>query len=340
MRKMRGVRSAGRAVAAAGLALMACQAAAQDVVRHGLQRGALGALKTTLPLVQDKYKLKYEIKTFNDSTTVILAMEQKELEIGNLTAQHVIRAIDEGMNLVVVIGWGGGYNVLFGGKDLPLAKDDFAALKKFVADRNAAGKKVKIGVPTGSQQHLKLTYLLKSHGIDSVKDLEIVNVPFPTHVRSVDGKEVDMAMTIAPFAALAVNNTGAKVFTHVYGKDAGQWEIGQAVRRDLVKDKPEFVQRIVSSHADAMKMFVSDTAKQVEYELKEATFPKPVVEMIQKDFLRLTVKVTIDDIKLTAKQMFEVGWAKKDHSADVEKYVDLSFLAKATGMSEAELKGF
>jgi ABC-type nitrate/sulfonate/bicarbonate transport system substrate-binding protein len=223
---------------------------------------------------------------------------------------------------------------------MPLAKDDFTGFKKLVVDRKGAGNKLKIGVPTGSQQHLKLTYLLKSNGIDGTKDLDIVNVPFPSHIRSVDGKEVDMAMTIAPFAALAIHNTGAKVFHHVYGKDAGQWEIGQAVRRDLVRDKPEFVQRIVSSHAEAMKMFVSDVAKQVEFEQREATFPKPVVEMIQKDFLRLTIKVTIDDLKLTAKQMFEVGWAKKDHSAEVEKYVDLSFLAKAMNLSEAELKVF
>ena len=332
--------SAGLSALAAVVAMGAGPAAAQDVVRHGLQRGALGALKVTLPMVQDKYKLKYEIKTFNDSTTVILALEQKELEIGNLTAQHVVRAIDEGMNLSVVIGWGGGYNVLFGGKDMTLAKDDFAAFKKLVAERKAAGNKVKIGVPTGSQQHLKLTYLLKQHGIDGAKDLDVVNVPFPNHVRSVDGKEVDMAMTIAPFAALAVKNTGAKVFHHVYGKDAGQWEIGQAVRRDLIRERPEFVQRIVSSHAEAMKMFVSDVAKQIEYETKDGSFPPPVVEMIQKEFLRETIKVTIADIKLTAKQMYEVGWAKKDHSDEVEKYVDLSFLAKATGMSEAELKGF
>src|SRR5262245_18818754 len=78
MRIRWGVGKAG--LAAAGLALLAGQAAAQDVVRHGLQRGALGALKVTLPMVQDKYKLKYDLKTFNDSTTVILALEQKELE--------------------------------------------------------------------------------------------------------------------------------------------------------------------------------------------------------------------------------------------------------------------
>lgn len=339
MRFQTFIRRAALAVAAIGVAAFASQASAQDTVRHGLQRGALGALKVALPMVQDKYKLKYDLKTFNDSTTVILALEQKELEIGNLTAQHVVRAIDEGMNLVVVVGWGGGYNVLFGNKDMPLARDDFAGLKKLVADRKAAGNKVKIGVPTGSQQHLKLTYLLQANAIDA-KDIDIVNVPFPNHVRAVDGKEVDMAMTIAAFAAMAVHTTGAKVFHHAYGKGAGQWEIGQAVRRDLVKDKPEFVQRIVSSHVDAMKMFVTDVVKQVELEQKEATFPKPVVEMIQRDFLRLTFKVTLDDIRLTAKQMHALGWAKKDHSAEVEKYVDLSFLAKATGLTEKELSGF
>ena len=60
----------------------------------------------------------------------------------------------------------------------------------------------------------------------------------------------------------------------------------------------------------------------------------------QKDFLRLTYRMAIDDIKLTAKQMHEMGWAKKDHSADIEKYVDFSFLEKATGEPKSKLMGF
>ena len=309
-------------------------------VRYGLQRGAMGALKQALPAAADKQGIKYDYKIFNDSTAVILAMEQKQLEMGNITAQHLVRAIDEGMNLVLVAGWGGGYNVLIQGPDMKLAKDDLAGFKKLVEERKAANKKLKIGVPTGSQQHLKLTYLLTGNGINPDRDVEVLNIPFPNLPRALDGREIDMAMSLAPFSAMAINGGSAKLFHHVYGEGTGKWEIGYAVRKDLVQQNPALVQKIVSSHVDALRTFVSDVDKQVELEMKESNFPKPVIDMTQRDFLRLTYRISVEDIKRTAKQMYEVGWAKKDHSADVEKYIDFSFLEKATGESKAQLMGF
>ncbi|MBA3650108.1 MAG: alanine--tRNA ligase, partial [Chthoniobacterales bacterium] len=48
-------------------------AMAQDaiVLRHGVQRGAIGAIKSALVDVEGKYGLKYDLKTFNDATAVI-----------------------------------------------------------------------------------------------------------------------------------------------------------------------------------------------------------------------------------------------------------------------------
>ena len=84
--------------AVAGLALptmLVGQAQAADVFREGLQIGAMGALRTTLPGADKKYDLTFDAKDFRDSTSVLLAIEQGELEIGNTTTQHLIRAISE-----------------------------------------------------------------------------------------------------------------------------------------------------------------------------------------------------------------------------------------------------
>lgn len=329
--------------ASAGVIKMPSLALAQDapvVLRHGVQRGAIGAIKSGLADVEAKYGLKYDQKTFNDATAVILAMAQKELDLGNVTAQHVVRAIDQGIELTVVSGWGGGYNVMLSNADINLKKDDIEGFKALVASRKAANNKLKIGTPTGSQQHLKLIYFLKRQNIDSEKDVEVVNISFPDHARALDGRQVDMVMSLAPFVSLAIVNGAGKLFYHVYGPNYGQWEIGFAVRNDIVQSKPEIVQKIVDSHVAAMKMFMDDMPKRLELEKRQSSFPPAVIEMEQRDFLKLSYKIAIDDIKRTAREMAEVGWVKRDLSSEVEKYVDLRFLEKATGLSKSQLSVF
>src|SRR5579871_5263306 len=56
------------------------QAQAADTFREGLQIGAMGALRTTLPGADKKYDLTFDAKDFRDSTSVLLAIEQGELE--------------------------------------------------------------------------------------------------------------------------------------------------------------------------------------------------------------------------------------------------------------------
>ncbi len=330
----------GAVGAAFALALaFASHAAAQsaDTVRHGIQRGALGALRVALGEVEAKHKLKYEFKDFNDSTAALLALEQGEVDIANTTVQHLVRAMDEGIPVVWVAGWGGGYNVLIAAPALGVPKGDWAALAALAKKRTGEGKPIKIGVPTGSLQHLKLTVALKAAGINPDKDVQIVNVPFPTHPRAIEGGEVDMAMTLALFGALSINSGKGALFDHVFDKGAGKQEIGFIVRRDAVEKKADYVQRIVASHYEAMNGFVADVPKQIQLELKVMKLPEPVIAMVQRDFLRLSFHTNVADIALMAKQMHEVGWAKKDQSAATASYVNFSFLEKASGQKAEAL---
>lgn len=329
----------GVAAMMAGALALPQGAAAQDTVRAGIQIGALGALRTTLPLVEGKYKLKYDIKDFRDSTEALRALDQGELEIANTTTQHLVRAIDEGINVVWVAGWGGGYNVLVAGKGFALPATDDAAVKAAILARKATAP-VKIGVPTGSLQHARLIQYLRTIGVDPDKDVNVVNIPFPAHPQALEGGQVDMAMTLAGFGVLAMEKSGAKLVKHLFGAPYGKQEIGFIVQRSLIEKKPDLVARIVGSTVEAMNMFIGNKDKQVEYEKKYSRFPPTVIDMSERKFLQYDYRTNVVDLKAMAKELHGLGWMKTDLSGKIDGMLNFSFLAKASGKSVAELSAW
>jgi NitT/TauT family transport system substrate-binding protein len=316
--------------------LVSSYARGDDNVRHGIQIGALGALRTLLPSVEKKHGLKYDVKDFRDSTAALLALDQGELDVANTTSQHLARAISEGMDVVWICGWGGGYNVLVAGKRLDLPTED-AALGAAILRRKREGKPITIGVPTGSLQHAKLSFFLKSLGIDGERDTQIVNIPFPSHPRALEAGEVDMAMTLCVFGAMAIDKGDAKLVRHLFGDRSGKQEIGFIANRKLTQRKPELVQKIVSSHVEAMNTFMSNPDLRIELERKYSRLPDAVIAMQERQFLKYDYRTNVADLKTMAKELRELGWVKEDYSDRVDKYIDLAFLAKATGRSPAQL---
>jgi NitT/TauT family transport system substrate-binding protein len=326
--------------AAAGIALPTIftrHAYAADTFREGLQIGAMGALRTTLPGADKKYDLTLDAKDFRDSTSVLLAIEQGELEVGNTTTQHLIRAISENIPVRWVCGWAGGYNVLVSRKGLNLKQNDAASLKSQAASRKQSGKPLVIGVPTGSLQHAKLAIYLKSIDIDPDKDVQIANIPFPNHPRVLEASEVDLAMTLSAFGAIALEKGDATLFLHLFGGKFGKQEIGFIVTEKLIKEKPALVQRIVNAHVDAMKTFMGQPDKQIEFEKKYSRLPDAVIAMQERNFLQYNFRTNVADIKTMARELHQLGWVKEDFTPKVDGFIDLSFVAKASGLSVAEL---
>jgi NitT/TauT family transport system substrate-binding protein len=306
-----------------------------DTVRYGTAIGAVGALRMVLPGVATKYGLKYDVKDFRDSTSQLLALSQGELDIANTTSQHLVRAISEGIDVVWILGWGGGNNVLVARKGFDAVDD--TALTTAILARKQQGKPVTIGVPTGSMQHAKLLLYLKSLGIEGERDTQIVNIPFPNHPRALEAGEVDMAMTLYVFGAIAIDKGDARLVRHLFGDESGKQEIGFIVNRSLTRDKPELAQRIVSSLAEAMDMFMSNTDLRIELERKYSRLPEAVVAMQEREFLKYEYRTNVVDLKAMAKELRDLGWVKEDYSDRIDKHLDFTFLAKATGRSPAQL---
>jgi NitT/TauT family transport system substrate-binding protein len=326
--------------AAAGVALPAIfpgGAQAADVIRHGLQIGAMGALRTTLPAAAEPDNLTFDVKDFTDSTAALLALEQGELEICNTTTQHLVRAISENIPVRWVCGYAGGYNVLVSTKALDLKENDSAALKSLAASRKQSGKPLTIGVPTGSLQHAKLSVYLKDIAIDPDKDVQIVNIPFPNHPRALQAGEVDLAMTLSAFGAIAIDKGYATLFLHLFGGNFGKQEVGFIVAEKLIKDKPDLVQRVVGAHVAAIKTFMDQPDKQIEFERKYSRLPDTVIAMQERDFLHYNFKTNVADIKTMARELNQLGWVKEDFGPKVDGFIDLSFASKASGLTSAEL---
>jgi NitT/TauT family transport system substrate-binding protein len=336
-RRCLGLSAVGLTAAAALPGAMGGRAFAADTVRHGIQIGALGALRTTLPSAGKKYDLSYDIKDFPDSTAVLLAIEQGALDIGNTTSQHLVRAISEGIAVRWISGWGGGYNVLVARKDLGVKPNNPQDLKALVDTRKQSGKPLSIGVPTGSLQHAKLAVYLKSIGVDPDRDVQVSNIPFPAHPRALQAGEVDMAMTLSGFGALAINKGDAYLYLHLFGGTFGKQEVGFLISQKFNQEKPELVQRIVQSHVDAMNLFIGKPEMQVKYEKEYSRFPGPVVEMNEREFLHYDYRTNIIDIKTMARELHDLGWVREDYGPKVDDYIDLHCLTKATGLSAAEL---
>ncbi len=310
--------------------------ASAEVVRHGVQLGALGALRTTIVEVGKKYNIEYELKDFRSSTSAMKALDQGELHIANTTAQHLARAIEQNIKVVWVAGWGGGYNLLIAGKGFAAGTTD-ASVKAAIMKRKAAGNPVKIGVPTGSMQNAKLLQYLSSIGVDGAKDVNVINVPFHLHPRAIGGGEVDMVMALAGFAELAIQKSGAKLVKHLYKGQYGKQEIGFIVQKSLIEKNPGLVQRIVASHVEAMNKFIGNMSAQIAFEKKYSRFPPTVIENTEKRYLRYDYRTNVVDLKAMAKQLNTLGWANQDLSSKVDGMVNLTFLSKATGKSVADL---
>ncbi len=327
----------GAAIASPALGLSVGSAWAADTVRHGIQLGGLGALRSTLPEVAKKYNITYDVNDFRDSTSVLLALEQGGLDFGNTTTLHLIRAITEGIPVRWVCGWGGGYNALVAHKGLDLRPNDSAAFKSLILSRKASGKLLSIAAPSGSINHEKTEIYVKSLGLDPNKDVQFSNVPYPNHPRSLEAGEVDMATAIPIFAAIAIKKGDAFAFKHLFGGEFGKQEIGFIAPQKLIQTNPDLVQRIVSSHVEAMKLFMDNPDKQIEYEKKYSRLPDDVVAMQERDYLKYNFRTDVNAIKLMAKELVDLGWVKEDVSEKVDSYMDQSFLAKATGLSPSEL---
>lgn len=296
----------------------------------------LGNLVAQYDDVGPKNGVKFEVSLFPDGAPLLQALSTGDILLAGLSKVQLIQSMARGVDLLMVCGYAGGYVVYLQGKTATRAPGDWASVKAEAAKRKAAGNPFRIGTPTGSLQHISLLQQLRAAGIDPDKDVEVVNVPYPEHANALASGQLDMAAQIALFAAQAIVQDKAALFLHATNTPLGAFEVGFITTRKLARERPDEMADIVAAHYQAMKTIIDDPTRGLAREVKYSGLPEAVVKK-SYDFLTFDYRVDLNAIRGTERVMRDLGLHKDDLQAKIADYVDLSFLAKASGRTIADV---
>ena len=296
----------------------------------------LGNLVPLYPEVGPKHGVTFEVTFFPDGAALLQALSSGDVLLAAPTKVQLVQAMQRGVDLLMVVGYAGGYSLYLTGKRVSARADDWSSIKSLAAEKKGRGETFKIGTPTGSLQHITLLQQLHAAGIDASRDLEVINVPFAEHVNVLDAGQVDMVGTLALFAAQAILQDKGTLFKHAVDTPLRRFDVGFVTTRKLATERPADIQAVVNAHYDAMKNIVDDPTHGLEREVKYTELPEAVVKK-SYEFLTFDYRVDVDAIRGTEQAMRQTGLQKEDLAGKIAEYVDLSYLSKASAKSVEEL---
>ncbi len=282
-------------------------------------------------------KIKIEATNFTSGNDVLTALVSKSIDIAQVTYLHYVTALDKGFDVVAISGQVNGGSEIVMHPDLKVGEGDWAAFKALVAERKAAGKPLKVAASRGNAQDIHMRGELLMNGIDPNKDVQFINIPNPSdHAAALRGGEVEVICSVEPFASqIKMSNLG-KSFTLPYKQAAGKLTNLIVTRSDVIKSRPMEVQETVNAVVKLVEKLNSDQGVWVDVINKYTGLEKPIAQAALKNAFP-DFKMYRSSTVAIAKMMTELKYIQRDVAADAEKYMDYSFLEKATGKPKAEL---
>eukprot|EP01035_Chromulina_nebulosa_P040171 gene40171-54309_t len=133
---------------------------------------------------------------FNTGTDALTALISKNLDVAQVTYLHYAIALDKGFDVVAISGQVNGGSAMLVGNDLPVTPNDWASLKKVIADYKAAGKPFRVAASRGNAQDIHMRGAFAKQGIDINKDVQFVNIPNPSdHLQALRRGEIELICT-------------------------------------------------------------------------------------------------------------------------------------------------
>ena len=280
--------------------------------------------------------MRFEVSLFPDGAALLQALSTGDILLAAPTKVQLVQAMARGVDLLMICGYAGGYVVFLSTKSLTVSPGDWAGVRALAASRKAAGRPLRIGVPTGSLQFVSTLERLQAAGIDGEKDVELVNVPFNEHVNALEAGQIDLAGALGLFAAQGLVQDKAKLFQHAKDTPLGHFEVGFVTTRKLATERPDDLQDIVAAHYEAMKNIVDDPTRGLAREVAYSQLPEAVVKRTY-EFLTFDFRVDVEAIRRTERVMRDLKLHTPDLGAKVSEYVDLTFLARASGKNVGDV---
>lgn len=281
--------------------------------------------------------VEIEAINFNSGNDALTALVSKSVDIAQVTYLHFVTGLDKGMDLVAVSGQVNGGSELLVGKDSPLNADDWAGLKKMIADYKAQGKPFRIAASRGNAQDLHMRGELVKNGINPSRDVQFVNIPNPSdHAAALQRGEIDLIGTVEPFAS-QIRMTGVgKHFNYPYDQAAGRLTNLIVTRSDVIKEKPEVVRQTVAAVVRLVDQLNKDKQGWIDSVVKGTGLDRAVAtEALKNAYPDISMKRA--STKAIAEMMLDLKYISHDVSAEIDKNMNYTFLSEATGKPASAL---
>ena len=286
---------------------------------------------------QNAVNVKLEAIGFNTGNDVLTALLSKSIDVAQVTYLHYATALDKGFDVVAISGQVNGGSQILVGNDLAIKENDWAGLKKLIADYKAAGKPFRVAASRGNAQDIHMRGAFARQGIDVNKDVQFINIPNPSdHVQALRRGEVELICSVDPFATQIRQLGAAKFFAYPYDQAAGKLTNLIVTRSDVIASKPKAVEETVRSIVKVNDMMAADKGLFVDTIQKVTGLDKAIaagaVENLYPDYRMYRAPAVA-----IGAMMRDLKYINSDVSADIEKHMDYRFLEAATGKPKSAL---
>lgn len=302
------------------IALTACSpdgeaapTASSDVVRIGTLKGQPHLMH---PYFYDDVDTDttYEIVTFDTSPDIKNAVVSGAIDAGIAGLPSAIAGAAAGQDVVVVASAADGGSGIVGRPGLT-SINDLAGLK--------------VGYSKGSSQEILLRLTLAAAGLDAETDVELVNLPFSDMASALEAGRID-AFSSAETGPATALQAGAVTVASPYDTPIGAVNIALYVAGDTVTTDPDFVQDLVTTHANATELMSSNHDEWITRLVDTFGVDEAVARQAADN---VWLRWDIDDnytAQVTALTSEMHAHAQIDAKPEVTDFIDTSFVSAVT----------
>lgn len=252
----------------------------------------------------------YEIVLFASSPDIKNALASGAIDFGVLGAPSILAGVaaDQDVRIIASAADGG---------------SGFVGRPEFRTPNDLRGKKV--GYPAGSSQEILLKLTLRANGMDPVKDVDLVNLPYSDMANAYRSGQID-AFLSAETAPSIAKQAGAHQITSPYDTPIGGVNIVFATRGRLIEQDRPRVQETIQAFTRSIDYMKSDRAAWAEGLVSTFGLDRTITDTAIEN---VTLRWALDDpyrqrVKTLAEQM--VAFDQLPKAPDMGKVFDTGFL--------------
>lgn len=275
-----------------------------------------------------EYGKKYTVSFLRvaGSPGAATSMASGELDVGTLSypvvAQTILKKAVPGGISIIMSHWNDAVPAFYSDTLYVLNDSPVKTVK------DLRGKKVAIN-EFGSFIDVKVRIMLINHGLDPLKDVTIVEIPFPAIGPAIRGKRADAGTLAVPFNAIEENKGGVRPVEELVEGLGPTESIPVAARNDFLKRHPDAVRAFLADYVAALRWSLDskNRDKVVEFMAAMLKTPRQNLDLFatKKDHWRdPNARVHVDRLQKPIDALFKLGFIKE--RLDIAPFVDLSYL--------------